>query len=437
MCRRVTQREPDIEGEPQERTVSPGGSLRVNTREENNIATTWGLPQSRGNGLIYNARAESVHRKPTFQEAFRKSRCAVPVLGFMEFPRNGRPVRIQGQEDRILNLAGIRQARWGKNLSVIITQEANSLIKPHHHRMPALLDEEQLEAWLDERTPEREAAGAAPPEGVGEHPHDERLKPGNPQGEPAGNQAPGQGKPHRPACQRTGQSDDRTEYDQPQWRSPRRGRACFQTGRRGPGESAPAERRLSMTVPQTQGRPGLHYLPDFITPEEQAELVLAVDSAPWRSDLRRRVQHHGYVYDYRARTVRPEHYLGPLPDWGQKLAERLFAATGLFSGVPVQAIVNEYVGSQGIAWHYDSLAFGPEIATISLLEDWRMEFNPRYDRNLTHGARDSLLETGSCLVMTGDSRYRWYHSIPRIPREKDGTDRGRRISLTFRTLAEK
>ena len=156
MCRRVTQGEPDIEGEPQERTVSPGGSLRVNTRDENNIPTTWGLPQNRGNGLIYNARAESVHRKPAFQEAFRKSRCAVPVLSFTEFPKNGRPVRIQGQEDRIINLAGIRQARWGKNLSVIITQEANSLVRPIHHRMPALLDPEQLEAWLDERTTERE-----------------------------------------------------------------------------------------------------------------------------------------------------------------------------------------------------------------------------------------------------------------------------------------
>lgn len=66
-----------------------------------------------------------------------------------------------------------------------------------------------------------------------------------------------------------------------------------------------------------------------------------------------------------------------------------------------------------------------------------MEFHPKYRKNLIHWERDSLLETGSCLIMTGDSRYKWLHSIPRITHEKDGRTRGQRISLTFRTLAGK
>lgn len=193
-----------------------------------------------------------------------------------------------------------------------------------------------------------------------------------------------------------------------------------------------------MTTPQTKDRPGLHYIPDFITPEEQIQLVTAVDAAPWRNDLKRRVQHYGYVYDYRAKTVLPEHYLGPLPEWLQKIADRLFAQTdGKFSETPVQAIVNEYRPNQGISWHYDSLAFGPEIATLSLLEPWHMEFHPRYDRERTFGEKDSLLETGSCLIMTGPSRYKWFHSIPRLNKEKNGHVRGRRLSLTFRTIAAK
>lgn len=190
-----------------------------------------------------------------------------------------------------------------------------------------------------------------------------------------------------------------------------------------------------MPDPQTKGRPGLHYIPNFVTPEEQQELITAIDAAPWRNDLKRKVQHHGYLYDYRAKTVRPEHHLGPLPEWAQKLADRIYATTGLFSEVPVQVIVNNYQGSQGISWHYDSLAFGPEIATISLLEPWHMEFHPSYSRDHTFGQRDSLLEVGSCLIMTGDSRYRWFHSIPRLQKEKNGHARGRRVSLTFRTLA--
>ena len=192
-----------------------------------------------------------------------------------------------------------------------------------------------------------------------------------------------------------------------------------------------------MTSPQTAGRPGLHYLPSLLTHEEQQDLVAAIDAHPWNGSLSsRRTQHHGYVYDYRARTVLPEHHLGPLPDWLQLIAERVDASTQLMSAVPVQAIVNEYGPGQGIGWHYDSLAFGPEVATISLLEPWHMEFNPSYKPKLTHGERDSLLEPGSCLIMTGPSRFNWYHSIPKLQAEKDGHRRGRRLSVTLRTIRQ-
>ena len=179
-----------------------------------------------------------------------------------------------------------------------------------------------------------------------------------------------------------------------------------------------------MTTQKLTAIKGLHYLPKFITPEEQAEIAANIDASPWRKDLKRRVQHYGYVYDYRARKIEPKHYLGDLPDFLEPLAERIFSQTNLFSGKPVQAIVNEYVGNQGISFHYDALTFGPEIATISLMEPWRMEFHPSYDRDRVFGDRNAVLEVGSCLIMTGDSRYKWYHSIPRINQEKSGLKRG-------------
>ena len=182
---------------------------------------------------------------------------------------------------------------------------------------------------------------------------------------------------------------------------------------------------------------GLHYRPDFLTREEQARIAARIDASDWRKDLKRRVQHYGYLYDYKARKIEPRHYLGELPDFLEQVAERIFSQTELFSGKPVQAIVNEYVGNQGISWHYDALTFGPEIATISLLEPWAMEFHRRYERDRINGEQNALLETGSCLIMTGESRYKWFHSIPRLSQEKSGLKRGRRISLTFRTLAQK
>ena len=192
-----------------------------------------------------------------------------------------------------------------------------------------------------------------------------------------------------------------------------------------------------MAATQVAGVNGLHYFPNLINPYEQQLITSTIDSQPWRSDLQRRVQHYGYVYDYRARVINSEHYLGPLPDFLQNVADRIMATTGLFDSTPVQAIVNEYQGPQGISWHYDALTFGPAIATVSLLEDWQMEFDRNPKRDALHGERNALLETGSALIMTGDSRYRWRHQIPRIAQEPSGLKRGRRISLTFRTLAEK
>ncbi len=62
---------------------------------------------------------------------------------------------------------------------------------------------------------------------------------------------------------------------------------------------------------------------------------------PWCTDLKRRVQHYGYRYDYKARQARRDDYLGPLPALFQQLAERL-TFEGHFQAVPDQVIVNEY-----------------------------------------------------------------------------------------------
>lgn len=181
---------------------------------------------------------------------------------------------------------------------------------------------------------------------------------------------------------------------------------------------------------------GLHYLPNFLTPEQQQAAVRHIDAAvnEWRNDLRRRTQHYGWVYDYRAKAITPDHYLGRLPDWLDEIAQNVFEQavnpeTGLrlFDQVPEQCIINEYVGSQGIAEHTDHAGFGPAIATVSLINEWPMLFAPRYRRPTTPVA----LETGSCLTMTGPSRHVWTHQIERNQQRPRGQ---RRLSLTFRTV---
>lgn len=59
---------------------------------------------------------------------------------------------------------------------------------------------------------------------------------------------------------------------------------------------------------------GLTYLPNYLAEKECNGLVSAVDGMPW---LKRRVQHYGYRYDYKARRVVPEMYLGPITSLGR------------------------------------------------------------------------------------------------------------------------
>ena len=181
--------------------------------------------------------------------------------------------------------------------------------------------------------------------------------------------------------------------------------------------------------------PGLRYIAGFLSQDEQLGLIEQVDGEPWLSDLERRVQHYGWRYDYRAKSISVDMRIGPLPDWLQHVGQRLFDRTGLFESVPNQAIINEYQPGQGIAMHADRHCFGPTVATVSVGDDWQMDFKPVGTRT---GKTQILLERGSALVLTGDARDRWLHGIARRNSEPDALGRRprrRRFSLTFRTVA--
>lgn len=177
---------------------------------------------------------------------------------------------------------------------------------------------------------------------------------------------------------------------------------------------------------------GLLYASEFLSTAEEVELVASIDQAEWRSDLKRRVQHYGWRYDYKARQIDASMRLGPLPPWARKLAERL-AAQGLLPHIADQVIVNEYRGNQGISKHVDCApCFADGIAMISLLESWEMIFKEERGKRRV----PQLLERRSVAVLTGDARYQWSHEIPKRLIEPSGSRRGRRVSVTFRKINE-
>lgn len=178
---------------------------------------------------------------------------------------------------------------------------------------------------------------------------------------------------------------------------------------------------------------GLRYLPDYIDEKTEAFLLHKIDSQPWLSDLKRRVQHYGYKYDYEARRITPDLKIGAIPDWLANLCNELYT-NKIFAKIPDQVIINEYQAGQGITPHIDCVpCFGETIASISVCTPCVMEFT-----HIETGEKFSqLLEPRSLLTFSGEARYKWQHAIPQ--RKTDIVDgqkinRGRRISLTFRTV---
>jgi len=114
--------------------------------------------ETRPGQLAINARVESAAAKPTFERAWREGRCAVPADGFYEWtgPAGGRrPVWLHRPDGRPLLFAALlRPSASGPPEFAIVTVEANADVRSLHDRMPALIAEGALDAWL---------GGAGPP----------------------------------------------------------------------------------------------------------------------------------------------------------------------------------------------------------------------------------------------------------------------------------
>lgn len=187
---------------------------------------------------------------------------------------------------------------------------------------------------------------------------------------------------------------------------------------------------------------GFSYNPDSITEEEETALITAIDALEWNEDLERRTQQYGWQFAYakgygRGGTI--DKYLGDLPEWAIQLAKDLLRKE-ILTCLPDCLIVNEYTPGQGISGHRDKPCYMDEIATVSLGSQAMMRFwdeNPQ-KRGVKHKG-DFLLEQRSTAVFRGDARFKWRHGIP--ARQSDvingkRVQRGRRISITFRTVKE-
>jgi len=178
---------------------------------------------------------------------------------------------------------------------------------------------------------------------------------------------------------------------------------------------------------------GARYISDFISEKEENRLLHLIDTSPWIGDLKRRVQHYGYRYDYRSRNIDYSMYLGPLPRWAEYFSEELYKCR-LMPTIADQVIVNEYLPGQGIAPHIDCTpCFEDSIVSISLGSSCVMNLIRPSDGTQI----DVPLAGRSVISLCDEARYKWQHGIK--PVKSDIIDdvrisRARRVSLTFRKV---
>ncbi len=179
---------------------------------------------------------------------------------------------------------------------------------------------------------------------------------------------------------------------------------------------------------------GLELYFDFISKEEEKELLLQIDNSIWLNDLTRRVQHYGYKYDYRARKINHSFFIGELPIWLKKLAQKIIDKQ-LIDFMPDQAIINEYESGQGISTHIDcEPCFGDTIISLSLGSTCIMNFEKEPN---SKNKFELLVEPKSLMIMKEESRYGFYHGISNRKSDKYNNEtikRNRRVSITFRKV---
>jgi putative SOS response-associated peptidase YedK len=145
--------------------VCPTDPVDVVTAERQLVAMRWGLvpwwwnkPLKELRMATFNARAETVETKPVFRDAFKRSRCLIPMSGYYEWQdttggkqpgyftaRNASP---------LLTAAGLwdewKNHETGERLKscTMVVTEPNEFAAEIHDRMPAFLTEEQFASWL-------------------------------------------------------------------------------------------------------------------------------------------------------------------------------------------------------------------------------------------------------------------------------------------------
>lgn len=175
--------------------------------------------------------------------------------------------------------------------------------------------------------------------------------------------------------------------------------------------------------------PGLRTQAQFVSAEEEQELISHIDSldmAPFRFQQwtgKRLSKSFGWHYDFQLGTVSRA---DALPDWLLPLRARAAAFAGLEHASLAQVLLLKYGPGAGINWHRDRPQF-EHVLGLSLGAFANMRFRRK---RAGRWERVTLpLDARTLYQLSGEVRHEWEHSIAPMTE-------GTRYSITFRSLSD-
>ena len=178
MCGRFTLVAPSALARRYPRIIFPPSRPRYNVAPSQPVLTVrndaphaaeelvWGLvpnwtDPSEKPGAFINARVESVMQKPAFRESFELRRAVVFADGYYEWGtldgqkqpyhiayRDRAPFAFAALWDEWIDAQGARV-----RTCAIMTRDAHPQVAGIHHRMPVIVNDELIDAWLAKETP--------------------------------------------------------------------------------------------------------------------------------------------------------------------------------------------------------------------------------------------------------------------------------------------
>lgn len=119
---------------------------------------TWGffpdwIKSQKNSKPLFNTRWETIQEKRTFQTAFKKHRCLVPISGWYEWKNvnDEKQPYFFHKENKLLQAAGLYWLRSSGDIEFsIITNEAEDDLLTIHNRTPLILNKESQNVWISD-----------------------------------------------------------------------------------------------------------------------------------------------------------------------------------------------------------------------------------------------------------------------------------------------